>query len=127
MKDLERLLKTISDGMRTVAQGVETIAERVDAFAKTQSAVKPARQHSPAKQTKPASPKPSKKRTPAKKKSVTAIDAVYQIISHSKKGVDTVTLKKKTGFDDKKIHNTIYKLKKQGKIKTEKKGHYTQV
>jgi hypothetical protein len=30
----------------------------------------------------------------------------------------------KTGYENKKIHNLVYKLKKQGKIKSETKGVY---
>ena len=39
-------------------------------------------------------------------------------------GVDTAELKKKTGFNDKKIHNIVYKLKKQKRIKSLRKGIY---
>ena len=31
---------------------------------------------------------------------------------------------KKTGFSEKQIHNIVYKLKKQGKVKSEGKGVY---
>jgi hypothetical protein len=30
----------------------------------------------------------------------------------------------KTGYENKKIHNLVHKLKKQGKIKSETKGVY---
>ena len=54
----------------------------------------------------------------------TAVETVYKIIGGSKKGVDTATLMKKTGFDRKKIANIVYKLGKQGKIKSIEKGVY---
>lgn len=41
-----------------------------------------------------------------------------RLFCRSKKGVDAATLMKKTEFDQKKINNIIYKLKKQGKIKS---------
>ena len=44
--------------------------------------------------------------------------------SRSKNGVDMATLKKKTGFNNKKIQNAIFGLKKQGKIKSGGKGIY---
>jgi len=65
-------------------------------------------------------PKPEAK----KEKEMTAGDAVLNIIEKSKKGVDTATLQKETGFTTKKIHNIVYKLKKQGKIISERKGFY---
>ncbi len=53
-----------------------------------------------------------------------AIDKIFAIISKSKKGVNTATLKKKTGFDNKKIYNVINRLKQQGKVKSAGLGVY---
>lgn len=58
------------------------------------------------------------------KKPVTAVDTVFKIINRTKKGVETSALMKKTGFNQKKIHNVVYKLKKQGKVKSVGKGVY---
>jgi len=46
------------------------------------------------------------------------------IIGKSRAGVDVASLQKETGFTTKKIHNIVYKLKKQGKIISESKGVY---
>ena len=75
-----------------------------------------------AKNTKKA---PAKK-APAKKKPAqrTATDQVLKIIDRSKKGVDTATLIKKTGFGQKKIWNILQRTYKQGKIKRVEKGIY---
>ncbi|MGB5985631.1 MAG: hypothetical protein WBG37_10030, partial [Desulfobacterales bacterium] len=64
-----------------------------------------------------------KPRKPAAKKS-TALAELNALIATYPDGVDTNELKAKTGFDDKKIHNIVYKLKKQGQIKTLRKGIY---
>ena len=122
MKELEKFLKVLSDGMRTLAQGVEGLAVKVDELAKAQSTQpKPP----PRKRTK-ATPKRAPKKSPkSTAKQGTATDAVLAIIKRSKKGVDMATLKKKTGFDEKKIHNIIYKLKKKGLVKSVSKGVYT--
>ena len=75
--------------------------------------------------------KPAKKapKAPAKKKAVktTATDQVLNIINRSKKGVDTATLMKKTGFDRKKIINIVFRISKQGKIKRADRGIYVGV
>ena len=65
-------------------------------------------------------------KAPAKKKAVkvTATDQVLKIINRSKKGVDTATLMKKTGFDQKKVRNILQRTFKQGKIKRSGKGIY---
>ena len=74
---------------------------------------------------------PAKKTTkaPAKKKSakVTATDQVLKIINRSKKGIDTATLIRKTGFDQKKVRNILQRTFKQGKIKRAAKGIYVGV
>jgi len=55
---------------------------------------------------------------------MTAGDTVLNIIEKSSKGVDTASIQKETGFTTKKIHNLVYKLRKQGKIISERKGFY---
>ena len=79
-------------------------------------------------------PKTVKKKTvkkvavkkPAAKKAVklTAADTMFAVIKRSTKGVGVDELMKKTKFDQKKTYNIIYKLKKQGKIKSVEKGVY---
>ena len=86
--------------------------------------------------TKASKPKavkatPAKKapKAPAKKKAVqiTATDQVLNIINRLKKGADTATLMKKTGFDQKKVRNILNRTFKQGKIKRVDKGIYVGV
>jgi len=57
-------------------------------------------------------------------KATTAADAIYQVIKSKKAGIDTSDLIKETDFEEKKVRNIIYKLKKQNKIKTAKRGVY---
>ena len=65
------------------------------------------------------------KKTPAKKpKKISASDTVLNIIKRSKKPIDTATLKKKTGFKDNNIRMIVYRLKKRGAIKSQRKGVY---
>ena len=40
MKEVQKLLKMVSEGLKTLAQGVEAIAEKVDETIKTKSAGK---------------------------------------------------------------------------------------
>jgi hypothetical protein len=65
------------------------------------------------------------KRAPARKAATpTATDQVLKIIGRSTKGVDVTTLKKKTGFEDKKVRNILARAYKQRKIKRVEKGVY---
>jgi ElaB/YqjD/DUF883 family membrane-anchored ribosome-binding protein len=65
-------------------------------------------------------------KAPAKKKAVkiTATDQVLNIINRFKKGVDTATLMKKTGFNQKKVRNILQRAYKQEKITRVEKGIY---
>ena len=59
-----------------------------------------------------------KKAAPKKKASkMTATEQILKIIKRSRKGVDVPTLKTKTGFEDKKVRNIIFRASKEGKIK----------
>ena len=55
---------------------------------------------------------------------VTATNQVLDIINRSKKGVNTATLMKKTGFDQKMVRNILQRTYKQGKIKRAERGIY---
>ena len=74
---------------------------------------------------KPPKKVAAKKPAVAKKtKKLSAVATVLGLIQGSPKGIDTATLIKMTGFANAKIHMTVYKLKKQGKVKSEKRGIY---
>ena len=71
--------------------------------------------------------KPVTKKAPVKAAKKTATDMVLAIINRSKKGIDTATLMKKTGFDQKKVRNILHRTYKQGKITRMEKGSYVGV
>jgi hypothetical protein len=149
--DLKKQLQQVSKEIKALSKKVDklvTAAGKVSkpkkaaakkaapkkAAAKKTTAKKTAAKKAPAKKTvakkkvaKKASAKKAapKKKAPAKKTAkVTAADAVLKVINRTKKGVNTATLMKRTGFDNKKVANIIFKLKKQGKIKNPEKGLY---
>lgn len=66
------------------------------------------------------------KRVTARKKGakMTATQQILGIVRRSRKGVDVPTLKIKTGFDDKKVRNIIFRASKEGKIKKVGRGIY---
>ena len=55
---------------------------------------------------------------------VTATEQILKIVRRSRKGVDVPTLKAKTGFQDKKVRNIIFRASKEGKIKKVGRGIY---
>ena len=66
-----------------------------------------------------------KKAAPRKKAAkTTATEQILKIIRRSRKGIDVPTLKTKTGFEDKKVRNIIFRASKEGKIKKVGRGIY---
>ena len=130
MKEVEKMVKTLVDGLKSLSKGIDAAAKRIDSVSKSKKAAAPkAKPVRRARAKKVAAKKVAAKKAPAKKaaaasKGDTAIKAVYQIISRAKNGANTATIKQKTAFNDKKVQNIIYKLKKQGKIHSPKKGIY---
>jgi ATPase subunit of ABC transporter with duplicated ATPase domains len=111
MKELKRDFQSVLNSLSALTQKTEKMIKRLEKLEKAQAAKKPK-----AKAVKKAVAK-----KPAK---LSASGTVLAIIKRSRKGVDAAALKKKTGFEDKKIRDITYRLRKQGKIKTVGKGLY---
>ncbi len=111
MKQLEKNLKDVTKDLKRLTQKTEKMIERLKKLEKAQAAKKP-------------KAKAVKKAVAKRPTRVSSSDTVLAIIKRSKKGVDTVALRKKTGFQGRKIGDIIYRLKKQGKIKGLGKGLY---
>ena len=78
------------------------------------------------KTTKKARAKTPVKKFAAKRKTAKLTDRaqILDIIKRSKRGLNVATLRQKTGFDEKKIRNVIYKAFRQGIIKRAGRGIY---
>ncbi len=111
MKQLTKDLKAVAKDLKRLTQKTEKMIKRLEKLDKAQAAKKPK-----AKAVKKAVAK-----KPAK---LSASGTVLAIIKRSRKGVDKAALVKKTGFEDRKIRDITYRLRKQGKIKKERKGLY---
>ena len=110
----------------TIAQDLKALNKNIQALGKTLDRLLKAVEKDEKPRAKPAKRAPAKK-APAKKKAAqpTATDKILKIIRASKKGVDAPTLVKKTGFNQKKVRNILFRTYKQGKIKRLEKGVYT--
>jgi DNA anti-recombination protein RmuC len=113
MKKLKEDLQELEKSLKQLVRKTEQMGKSLNKFEKT-----------PVPKKSEAKPKAAKKLVPQKPTEVTATDTVLDIIKRSKKAVDTATLKEKTGFKDNKIWAIFARLKKQGKIKSERKGFY---
>jgi hypothetical protein len=139
MKKLKKDLEAILKALNGLAQKVEKLQEQIGeetkpkkkpkAKAVKKKAVKkaPARKGSakkaPARKVAVKKVAP-KKAVPKKAKPATAVDTVLAIIKRSKKGIGTTALMEKTGYNQKKIASLVFKLRKQGKIKSVDRGVY---
>jgi len=59
--------------------------------------------------------------------SLMAVDIVLDTIKNAKEGIGFAQIQSKTGFDEKKIRNIIFRLNKTGKIKRKSRGIYIAV
>ena len=123
MKQLKKDFQTVSKSLKVLTQKVEKLKKRLEVLGgkPAAAAAKAKPKISKAKTTKK---KAMVKSTPKKANIPTAYDTFLGIVNKSKKGVSVEQLKAKTGFNDKKIANLVFKAKKQRKIKSEDRGIY---
>ena len=133
MKQLKKDLMVAKKEIKSLEQKMEKLIQAVEKGSK--AAVASVTKKKPAKKkvaaAKSVKKAVAKKKTPAKKsaaakkaKTATSTDKVLGIIKRSKNGVDVPTLKKKTGFEDKKVRNIVFRAAKEGKIKKSGRGVY---
>jgi len=111
MKQLKKDLKAVAKELKKLTQKTDKMIKRLGKPEKPQAVKKPKAK----KAGKPVAKKVIK---------VAAGGTVLAIIKRSRKGLDKATLIKKTGFEGRKIGDIIYRLKKQGTIKSAGRGIY---
>ena len=103
MKQLKKDLQAVLKSLKQATEKTEKLMKKVEKLDKPQAS----------KQPKAKAPKKA-----------SDSDMVLAIITRSKKGANGATLRKKTGFEGRKIRDIVYRLKKRGKIRVEGKGVY---
>jgi len=122
MKQLKREFKSVLKSLKALSQKTGKMIKTLDKLEKSQMGKKTRVKAKPkAKAIKKA---PVRKLAAGKKTKLTAADTILSVIKRSRKGVDTAALTKKTGLEGRKIWDITYRLKKQGKIKKDRKGLY---
>jgi predicted Rossmann fold nucleotide-binding protein DprA/Smf involved in DNA uptake len=135
MKEMEMLLKTVSDGLKILAQGVRIIAERLDNFSdqnrdnfsETEAETVPVRKVRVKPSAKRAPRKAAGASKPKEKAPKPSADKVYETMKRIGGPVELDRLAEKTGLNKKQVHNAIFKLKKQGRVENVSKGVYKTV
>jgi hypothetical protein len=123
MKELETFLQNLADGLRSLAGVIENLADKTGQIREINQNGNENQKNTPAVKVKTDNNNKRRKiiRTG---KTTTAAETIFQVIKSQKAGIDTSDLIKETNFEEKKVRNIIYKLKKQNKIKTAKRGIY---
>ena len=116
MKQLKKDLDGLTRDLKRLQKKAEKMTKRLGKMEISQQKVKTRR--------KTAKKEVAKKRPARKAGQPTGIDVVFDIIKRSRKGVGTDTLKRKTGFDQVKVFNTINALKRKGMVKNAGRGVY---
>ena len=111
--NLKAMVSFMSNTLNILSKETETLVDKIKKREKAQAAQeakKKARERKIAKR---------------KVKSLMMTETVFKVIKRHKRGVHISKLRDKTGFDNKKISNIVFKLNKEGKIKRADKGVYT--
>ena len=108
MGELGRELRKISKSLNDLAKKVDQVATK--AVGRTRVAARSAK--------KPA------KRVRGRK---SAPEVIMTLIKARKSGVDTATLRAKTGFGSQKVRSVVYELSKKGQIQRVDRGFYRAV
>ncbi len=119
MNQLKKNLKAVAKDLKKLTEKAEKMIKQLGKPEKARAAKKPKPKPKPKAKAKAPRKAVAKKAT-----RVSASETVLSAIKNSRKGVNTVALRKKTGFEGRKIGDIIYRLKKEGKIKSERKGIY---
>jgi DNA primase catalytic subunit len=130
MGQLKKDIQFVISNLKALTKKTEVMARKLERLEK--AAEKKAKPKAKAKVKVKVKVKTVKRAVPKKAvgkkaKKVTATDTVLAIINKSKNGVNTATLKQKTGFNEIKIRNIVFRLKNQKKITSKPKGIYVKM
>jgi hypothetical protein len=118
LMSLKKEFKAVEKKMEMLLKAVEKVGNVPKAAAKKAVTTKIVK--TKAIKKAPANKVVAKKAKPQ----ATATEQILGIIKRFKKGIDVPTLKEKTGFDDKKVRNIVFRASKEGKIKKSGRGIY---
>jgi hypothetical protein len=122
-------MKAVKKELRAVIKGLKILTQKTEKIERQLSRPSPETILAAARRRAAIRARVLKRRDPRAvlargRRGITATDAVYEIIKNGRKGVTTTEIKKKTGFDDKKIWNVINRLKVLRKIRSARRGIY---
>ncbi len=103
-------------------QDIEKLGQRIERLERTLRASRVTAKK--AKKTGTVKGAAKKKQARRGRARMTATEKILNVIKRSARGVDIAGLKVKTGFEDKKVRNIVFRLAQQGTIKRAGRGVY---
>ena len=119
-QQLKKQLTTAAKSLVNLSKQLEKISMHVDKMHAAEAVAK----KKPVAKKKTAVRKKAVVKKPAAAKGVTVLGSIFDAIKRSKKGIAIEKINEKTGFGGRQLSNALYKLTKQGKIKTVSRGVY---
>jgi len=116
---IQKELQSVVESMQQLTDSLGTIATEVEKLAQTDSPITDKVKRAPVRKKVLV-----KNGVVEKIKRIPSTKIVYDKILKSAQGMDTSSLMKATGFNQRKIHNITFRLKNQGKIKSVERGIY---
>jgi len=129
MIPLRMVLQSIEKGLKILTRRTEDMQRLLDKVESSEAGYGGGRESEERKSRARGTAKTTAKRRPPKKqgktsKGATDTDAVLNVIRQSGAGATTAEIKERTGFSERKIWSIVAHAKRQGKIKSNKKGVY---
>ena len=115
---------TLSKDLQTVSKQLMKLVKQTEKLAAEFSKAEKAKAKSVGSKT---NAKAVAKKALAKRAKKTDTGKLLAVIKRHKRGIDTATLMKKTGFNQKRVRNMLNRAYKQGKITRVEKGIYVGV
>jgi 2,3-bisphosphoglycerate-independent phosphoglycerate mutase len=128
MNELGEALVALSVELKTLAKEIKVISQQVDRLANQPSSppIDSKTRKTPPKNRVAKKIEHKEEAEPTKSKDTkTASEIVYELVKKSDNGADYAYIEQNTGYKKKKISNILFNLKRQGKIKSVKKGVYS--
>ena len=115
MKTIKKEIQAVIKDLKSLTKKTERMAVKVGSLAEKQA------------ETAKTKVNAAAERHTVKPGRIPANRVVFDVINRNRKGINTRTLVDKTGYKEKKVRDIIYRLKKQGKVKSIRTGIYVKI
>jgi predicted GIY-YIG superfamily endonuclease len=122
VKEIQKELQSVVKSLGQLTDSVANIVAAVEKLTRTDASERPKAKRAPVRKIVVV-----KNGVVEKIKRIPATQIVYDLIRESPQGMDTAALMKATGFNQRKVHNTVFQLKKQGQITSTRRGVYRKI